>query len=66
MIVCICRRVSEKQIDAAIDAGAATIEEVGMRCRAGTGCGMCKPFIAERIERKDCDRLRLPVLSEAA
>jgi bacterioferritin-associated ferredoxin len=66
MIVCICKRVSDRQIDAAIEAGAETVEEVGARCRAGTGCGMCRPFIEQRIERKDCDRLRLPVLSEAA
>ncbi len=66
MIVCICRRVSEKQIQAAIEGGATTVEAVGRACRAGTGCGCCHTTIEEMIEREDCERRRLPVLSEAA
>jgi bacterioferritin-associated ferredoxin len=66
MIVCICKRVSEQQIRAAIDAGAATVAEVGACCRAGTGCGACHEYIAEMIEASDCERVHLTVLSEAA
>ena len=63
MIICVCRRVSEKQIQAAIDGGAGTVEEVGRCCRAGTGCGACHETITQMIEDSRCDRLHLKVLS---
>ena len=40
--VCYCMRVSRRQIDAAIAAGAATLEALQARTRAGTGCGTCR------------------------
>ncbi len=46
MIVCICKVVSDRTIKASIAAGAGTIDEVAMSCRAGTGCGACRPMIA--------------------
>lgn len=49
MIVCICRAVSDRTIDAVIDDGAGTVAEVGERCGAGTCCGACRPAIAEMI-----------------
>jgi bacterioferritin-associated ferredoxin len=62
MIVCICRRVSDQKIRAAIEGGAGTVEEVGARCGAGTGCGACHETICDMIE-KDCEHRRLRVLS---
>jgi bacterioferritin-associated ferredoxin len=59
MIVCICRRVSDRTIRAAIEAGASTVEEVGQATRAGTGCGACHESINEMLcERtgQPCDR----------
>jgi bacterioferritin-associated ferredoxin len=63
MIVCVCRRVSDQQIRAAVAAGARTVEEVGACCRAGTGCGACHEVIEGLIQDQDCERLRLKVLS---
>jgi bacterioferritin-associated ferredoxin len=63
MIVCVCRRVSDQQIRAAVDCGARTVDEVGEVCRAGTGCGACHESIADIIEGRDCGRLQLKVLS---
>jgi bacterioferritin-associated ferredoxin len=37
--------VSSKKILKAIAAGATTVEEVGMRCGAGTRCGRCHETI---------------------
>ena len=65
MIVCICRRVSENTIRAAIRDGAETIDAVGSACRAGTGCGACHETICEMIaeQQADCPRVRLKVVS---
>ena len=50
MYACICHAVTDTELDAVIDAGARSEEEVGDACAAGTGCGGC----LDRI----CDRLR--------
>ena len=50
MIVCLCEAVSHRVIDAAIDEGASNVRDVGRRCGAGTGCGMCKVDIKARLE----------------
>jgi assimilatory nitrate reductase catalytic subunit len=48
--VCCCHGVNEHTVRAAIAAGAGTVEEVGMACRAGTKCGGCHPTIEAMIE----------------
>ena len=50
MIVCLCEAVGHRVIDAAIDEGASNVRDVGRRCGAGTGCGMCKVDIKARLE----------------
>jgi bacterioferritin-associated ferredoxin len=42
MYVCICAAVTEPQVRACIGAGARTVEEIGERTQAGTGCGTCR------------------------
>jgi bacterioferritin-associated ferredoxin len=68
MIVCLCRRVSDRTIRAAIREGAQTEEHVGEMCGAGTCCGGCVPTISELIEdeRGAERRVSLPILIEAA
>jgi len=61
MILCICKAVSEREIDAAVRAGAKTVAAIGERCSgAGTDCGMCQEAIEERLESScsSCPRLR--------
>lgn len=52
MIVCSCRGVNDREIRHAIDAGAATIEEVSEHCRAGSRCGGCWPVLADLISER--------------
>ncbi|MGQ0776358.1 MAG: (2Fe-2S)-binding protein [Pseudonocardiales bacterium] len=49
MYVCICRAVTEAQVRRCIAAGAGTIDDVGERCGAGTGCGSCIERIADLL-----------------
>jgi bacterioferritin-associated ferredoxin len=42
MYVCVCHAVTENEVNAEIALGARSVDEIGERCGAGTGCGMCR------------------------
>jgi bacterioferritin-associated ferredoxin len=52
MIVCLCHPTSDRDVDAIIDDGARTVEEIGERCGAGTGCGACLVELRERLDAR--------------
>ncbi|HUS30062.1 MAG TPA: (2Fe-2S)-binding protein [Kofleriaceae bacterium] len=52
MIVCLCHPTSERDVDSIIDEGARTVEDIGRRCGAGTGCGACVGELHERLAAK--------------
>ena len=66
MVLCICQAVTDRQIDAAIEAGARSLDDVAVRCGAGSDCGCCREAIEERLSSgsqrpcangcKDCPR----------
>lgn len=41
MYVCICAAVTESEVRGCIATGASTVDDIGERCAAGTGCGSC-------------------------
>ena len=72
MLVCLCHPNSDRDIDAVIDEGASTVEEIGRRCGAGTGCGTCIAELRERLAAKganacprDCADALVPLPSLA-
>lgn len=50
MLVCHCRAVNDRQIEAAALCGAATVREIVAACGAGGVCGGCRPAIAEILD----------------
>jgi len=50
MWVCVCHAVTDKEVKAAITAGATSREAVTRACRAGGDCGSCHDTIEELIE----------------
>ena len=58
LLVFRCMVVSEREVLACIRAGAWTVDAVGERCDAGTGCGSCRPLVASLIERAASRRRR--------
>jgi bacterioferritin-associated ferredoxin len=52
MIVCMCHPTSDRDVDAIIDDGARSVEDIGRRCGAGTGCGACLEELRERLVAK--------------
>jgi bacterioferritin-associated ferredoxin len=70
MYVCICRAVTEREVESAIDAGATTVEAVTSACCAGDDCGACHGVIEDMIERRWGEhvaaRRRLPLVGNRA
>jgi NAD(P)H-nitrite reductase large subunit len=52
LIVCHCTAASDHDVADAIERGASSVDAVGARCGAGTGCGGCRPTIHELLERR--------------
>jgi assimilatory nitrate reductase catalytic subunit len=52
-IVCSCFNVGVNQIDAAIAAGAMTVDAVGAAVAAGSNCGSCRVEIKRLIDARD-------------
>lgn len=53
--------VDERDVVATIRAGARTVDEVGERCDAGTGCGSCRAGIDLLIREEVRRRARSPI-----
>jgi bacterioferritin-associated ferredoxin len=52
VLVCLCHPTSDRDLEAVIDDGARTVDEIGQRCGAGTGCGACVPELRDRLATK--------------
>lgn len=52
MLVCHCKRVHCRDIRDAVRDGAETVDDVGERCGAGTGCGGCRTLVEKLVERE--------------
>jgi bacterioferritin-associated ferredoxin len=52
VLICLCRPTSDRDVDTVIDEGARTVEEIGQRCGAGTGCGACVDELRDRLAQK--------------
>ncbi len=50
LLVCRCLGVGDRQVRQAVREGARTPEQVGDRCRAGTGCRSCRPDLWTLID----------------
>lgn len=50
MLVCHCRVVSDRHVDAVVSAGVRDVRGVVRATRAGTGCGGCLSLLRARIE----------------
>ncbi len=52
MIICHCNVVSDRDIQAAVDHGASTPDDVTRICRAGGDCGGCRESIQDLLEAR--------------
>lgn len=73
MLVCICHPTSDRDLEVVIGDGASTLEEIGDRCGAGTGCGACVGELRDRLATRggngctrDCARDLVPIRSSSS
>ncbi len=50
MVVCHCKAVSDRTVDAAIAAGASSVPEITALCTAGGGCGGCHRMLESLLD----------------
>ncbi len=67
MIVCHCRKVTDREIRRCVRAGVTSPCAVSDACGAGAGCGGCRPLVNKIVESElqSQDRL-LPLLQAAS
>ncbi len=51
-LLCHCLVVEEAEVRRVIRQGARTVDEIGDRCDAGTGCGSCRAGIAVVLDEE--------------
>ena len=51
MIVCVCHRVSDRAIAAAVDDGCRSFEQLQVELGVGTRCGACRTCARETFDR---------------
>jgi bacterioferritin-associated ferredoxin len=56
MVVCHCKAVNDRTVDAAIASGATTVSEITDRCTAGGGCGGCHSLLEALLEATSPER----------
>ena len=56
VLVCLCHPTSDRDLDTVIDEGARTVQEIGQRCGAGTGCGACVEELRDRLQMKGANQ----------
>ena len=61
MYVCVCNAVSDRDIIEAIRDGAENLEHIQERLGASTGCGTCRDFTEQLIDRTLADDLAYAV-----
>jgi bacterioferritin-associated ferredoxin len=49
MIVCVCKAVSDKRIQAEIDNGAVSLRQIVQALGVGTCCGSCVPHVQQAL-----------------
>ncbi|HEY7434741.1 MAG TPA: (2Fe-2S)-binding protein, partial [Methylomirabilota bacterium] len=51
MILCLCRGVSDRTVEAVIAGGARTVAQIERACGAGGDCGACRDLLDALVER---------------
>jgi bacterioferritin-associated ferredoxin len=51
MIVCVCRGICDRHLEALVASGARSVEQVEQLCGAGGDCGACRPEVERIVER---------------
>jgi len=51
MILCLCEGISDREIQKLICSGAGSVKAISKICGAGTGCGLCRPYLRAMLKK---------------
>ncbi|MCR9279809.1 MAG: (2Fe-2S)-binding protein [Pseudomonadaceae bacterium] len=54
MYVCLCKAVTDRQLDEAIERGDDSLEALQNSLGVATGCGCCQSFVEQHLEHAGC------------
>ncbi len=54
MYICICSAITDRQVRAAVAAGATSLGELSMQLGVGAGCGCCREAAQQVIQDAAC------------
>jgi bacterioferritin-associated ferredoxin len=63
MYLCVCRAIREREVDAAVRAGARRPVDIFRACGKSPQCGGCAPELRKRID--NCEQAAAPSLLAA-
>jgi bacterioferritin-associated ferredoxin len=70
VIVCHCRRITDRQIRKMVQNGATSVGQVARACGAATGCGGCATVVHEIVNdelgRAPVETITSPLLANAS
>jgi bacterioferritin-associated ferredoxin len=66
MIVCICNALTTRCVNAAIEAGARTPDEIYETCGTEMRCGTCRPEMCQRLAEASRPEARLLLLADTS
>ncbi len=52
MLVCVCKGISCRDVDTAMQEGAVNVKDLTRNLKLGTCCGQCVPYAKELVEEK--------------
>jgi len=52
VIICVCKGLSDREIEVEIECGNSTEEDVGHSCGAGTDCGSCLQTLRQMLTER--------------
>ena len=66
MYVCVCLAVTDQEVNAAIEGGAETRQEVTRACGAGGDCGACHEMIEDMLDARRAEADGVTLIPAAA
>lgn len=62
MYICVCKAVTDRQIQTAIDDGLNTHKQLNQCFGVGSGCGKCNRHVNELVNKNNVPSSEIPVI----
>ena len=66
MIICVCRRVSDRDIARAVHEGCTSLDDLQVELGVATGCGKCRDSVCTLLEQHACATVAVSTVTGVA